>query len=293
MIFGFCYTSFRTMFQPAYQSVVLSMLEKHLLIKGNSFSEVSNQVASIVGPLICSVLIAKWSKGAAIILDAITFVISFILIAKININASNNAIGKTSIVNLYKSSIVRITQLPSSPELFNTIVYSAICIFLTGSLIRFVLPAHILLITNNEAYVGYAMSIMAVGSICGAFLFSKIHKNISKSALLLYWALYGLTFLIISLSINTKISAILIFILGLLGVIVDIILVYNIQTYSKNDEIGKNFGIFSTFANTAEAFSNLASGVIGLISISSAFVFMAALLSIIPGCKYITIKLKN
>ena len=73
----------------------------------------------------------------------------------------------------------------------------------------------------------------------------------------------------------------------------DIILVYNIQTYSKNDEIGKNFGIFSTFANTAEAFSNLASGVIGLISISSAFVFMAALLSIIPGCKYITIKLKN
>ena len=190
MIFGFLHTFFRTLFQPAFQSTITSMLEKKLLIKGNSISQISTQIASIVGPFVCALLIAEWNKGTAIILDAITFAISSICIAKTNITISSKEFSKKSILNLYKNAFLRITQLPSSPILFVTILYSAICIFLTSSLIRFVLPAHILLVTKQESYIGYAMSMVAIGSILGAFVFSRTFKKISNSDLLNNFRIY-------------------------------------------------------------------------------------------------------
>lgn len=292
MIFGFLHTFFRTLFQPAFQSTITSMLEKKLLIKGNSISQISTQIASIVGPFVCALLIAEWNKGTAIILDAITFAISSICIAKTNITISSKEFSKKSIFNLYKNAFLRITQLPSSPILFVTILYSAICIFLTSSLIRFVLPAHILLVTKQESYIGYAMSMVAIGSILGAFVFSRTFK-ISNSDLLFYWMLYGATFLVISLNENLYIVSLCLFLLGIVGVIVDILIVYNIQIHSLEDEIGKNFSIFSTSANTAEAFSNLIAGIVSIIGLSSAFVVISTVLSLIPGYKYLTIKFRR
>lgn len=288
MIIGFVYTSFRTIFQPAYQATITTMLDKDLLIKGNSLSEVCNQIASIIGPLICSLLIVHWSKGFAVLLDSLTFAISFLCIMKINISQTiENDVVNIKITNLYKEVLYKIRSLPDSKILFDTIVISAVCIFFTGSLIRFVLPAHILNVTNNESYIGYAMSIMAVGSILGAILFSRVKVSNTGSSLMFCWALYGALFILISLLHNIYFSIVAIFTLGVVGVVVDILLVYNIQTFSKPDEIGKNFGIFSTFANTAEAFSNLISGIAGLISIGVAFTVMSIFLCVIPGYKYV------
>jgi MFS family permease len=293
MIFGFLHTFFRTLFQPAFQSTITSMLGKELLIKGNSISQISTQISSIIGPLVCALLIARWNKGIVIILDAITFAISCICIAKTNIPISGKDCSKKSIFDLYKNAFLTITQLPSSPILFVTFMYSATCIFLTSSLLRFILPAHILLITKQESYIGYAMSIIAIGSILGAFIFSRIHTKISNSDLLLYWMLYGATFLIISLSKNLYIVSVCLFLLGFVGVIVDIIIIHNIQTYSLENEIGKNFGIFSTSANTAEAFSNLISGIVNFIGFNLAFIIISTLLYLIPGYKYFMMKFRQ
>lgn len=292
MIFGFIFTGFRTMFQPAYQSAVVSLLTQNQLVKGNSLSEVSKHIASIIGPLLCSILISFSGKGAALILDAVTFLLSLLFIAYLSLPHTKVVI-KQKLTDLYRQSLIQIGRLKSQPELFITIVYSALCIFLTGALIRFILPAHILDITKNEAMVGYAMTILAIGSIFGATLFARINKKIVLKDLLWYWMLYGATFLAIAWNFNLYANLGLIFILGGVGVIVDIILVYNIQYYSHSEDIGKNFGIFSTFANTAEALSGLVSGVFAMLSIKMAFIGMAALLCVIPGYKYLNLNKKD
>ena len=58
----------------------------------------------------------------------------------------------------------------------------------------------------------------------------------------------------------------------------DITLVTVIQTYSEKNNIGKNFGIFSTLANTSEALSSLLSGVIAIFSIIFSFVTLTLLI---------------
>jgi hypothetical protein len=294
MFIGFTYTSFRTIFQPAYQTMVTSILERDLLIKGNSFSEICNQIASIIGPLICSIIIAHWNKGFAILLDSLTFAISFLCIMKINVvQKIDNKVSKVKIINLYKDVLHKVRFLPDSKILFDTIIISSICIFFTGSLIRFILPAHILNVTHDEAYIGYAMFIMEIGSILGALLFSRLKVSNTGSSLMISWAIYGAIFVLLSFLHSILFGTITVFILGFIGVIVDIILVYNIQTYSKPDEVGNNFGIFSTFANTAEAFSNLISGLAGFLSINIAFTMMSIFLCIIPSYKYIRQKQNN
>ena len=48
--------------------------------------------------------------------------------------------------------------------------------------------------------------------------------------------------------------------------------------YAEKNNIGKNFGIFSTLANTSEALSSLLSGVIAIFSIVFSFVTLTFLI---------------
>jgi hypothetical protein len=52
--------------------------------------------------------------------------------------------------------------------------------------------------------------------------------------------------------------------LGVAGAFVDVAIAGNIQRFSGSDNIGRNFGLFGTLANTGEALSGPMSGVLTL-----------------------------
>ena len=66
------------------------------------------------------------------------------------------------------------------------------------------------------------------------------------------------------------------------GAFVDIGIITNIQQKSNKLDIGKNFGLFSTLANTSEAASGLIDGIVSTSGLTIAFLILSVLTLILP-----------
>ena len=118
-----------------------------------------------------------------------------------------------------------------------------------------------------DSLIGYAMSLTALGTIAGAMLCGKVTRDFSTRRLMLYWCLYGVALSLLPVCASNA-TAILVgcIVLGVFGAFVDVVLPTNIQQLSTDHNIGKNFSLFSTLANTGEALSGGLAGVIVLFS---------------------------
>ncbi|WP_019223955.1 MFS transporter [Bartonella rattaustraliani] len=164
--------------------------------------------------------------------------------------------------------------------LFVAIVGFALCILFTGSVLRFIIPAVAVISGEGEIFTSFLFSLMAVGTIIGGFVYAWFIKRRSPPKLMWLWFLYG--FFILTMSVSTFFSLYFLlplsFLLGICGAWVYITLVTIIQSHSQKENIGKNFGAFSTFANSAEAISGLVSGGLAAIGLIVSFIVMTSLI---------------
>ncbi len=123
-------------------------------------------------------------------------------------------------------------------------------------------------------------SLMVVGTIVGGLLYSKIILNITSLRLMVFWLLYGVILFVMLLTsiLYLKLILRLAFVLGFIGVFVDISLVSAIQLYSRREDFGKSFGTFSTLANSAEAVFGFIAGLFVLVGLMNAFLAMSTLI---------------
>lgn len=115
---------------------------------------------------------------------------------------------------------------------------------------------------GTEVEVSYIFAALASGTVVGSLLYAKFSVIRSPSALMKWWMAYGAVFILLACTINLSItlSYVISFVLGGCGAFVDISIVSLIQALSGKQDIGKNFGLFSTLANTGEAASGLIYG---------------------------------
>lgn len=269
IISSFLFTFFRVFFQPACQALIPLTVKKHQLLKANSLTQISTELSIVIGPILCAYLIKINLKSSILLIDSITYLFSIIILLFVKEKSEYFNKFSINLNDIYKKSYTYFLAIKKTKPLFNVILYSGICILFTSSLLRFVLPGHILIISNHkEEFVGYVISSIAVGTVIGSIIFSKIKNAINEIDIMKYWIVYGSTFLIISISKDINFLIFISFILGYIGSFVDIGIVSFIQTNSNNNEIGKNFSIFSTVANTGESISGLLSGIIAFFSIN-------------------------
>jgi DHA3 family macrolide efflux protein-like MFS transporter len=159
---------------------------------------------------------------------------------------------------------------------------TSVCVLFTASLLRFVLPASIVSIYDSEALVGYVFSMMSFGTVIGGICYTLLVKNSTPIQLMKSWVTYGLLFLAVSIAIRFHLASvfIIIFFLGFSGAIVDISIITNIQSLSAKGDIGKNYVIYSTIANTCEAASGLVSGMFSLLAGGASFSIVSLLVAV-------------
>lgn len=276
----------RTVFQPAFQSSIPLLASQDKLVKINSINQVLEEVGSLLGPLLTAVIISKYNKEAVLLIDALSYFISFFLILLIQFNfvtKSKVTLRKFRIKNVLYETLNHFRYLTKfNQDLIQIIVKSSICILCVASLLRFILPAYILNLTDSEKLVSYSFSALALGTIIGGLTFSKLQFKITAVNTMKSWLLYGLLFF--SLAFITKIEFIILtlVILGFVGAFVDIFLVSFIQKRSNDNNIGKNFSLFSTLANTGESASGILGGFLAAISLKYALVILSSFVIITP-----------
>ncbi|EBY4401380.1 MFS transporter [Salmonella enterica subsp. enterica] len=284
----------RSIFQPSYQTAVPRTVGTDRLTGANGVSQVAEETASVVGPLLCSLILLFTDKTWVLLFNAVTYAGSIMILSKLpETDAAKGASFR--IKNVYQETLFGIKQLYWDTRcLFIVILGSSICILFTGSVIRFIIPAVTVSYGQGEVFTSWIFSLMAAGTITGGLLYGRFLRSTSPKKVMQHWFVYGLLLLLMSFTAfhSLKFLLPLAFVLGISGAFVDISLVTVIQSWSPAENIGKTFGSFSTLANTAEALSGLISGLFAVSGLMIAFVGMSSLITLtgIISMAFVTMK---
>lgn len=269
----------RCLYQPSYQKCLYMLTEEDERVKNNSISQTVGEISSIIAPLIFSLSIIFLHKYQIILVSTLFYLFSFFSIFTIKAPFSEIKRERFSLNRVLNENLMNIKKIKlDNKVIFHTIVISSVCILFTGAILRFVLQDSVIKV-YDESIIGYVFSFMSLGALVGGIFLSRKTSFLVNP--MLYWFLYGLSLLFVYLFIEIKnllfISA---FIVGIIGVFVDIAIVTHIQTHSKSQDLGKNFGLFSTLANIAEASSGILAGGMSYLGVGITFIVMSVLISI-------------
>ncbi|MCW5221980.1 MFS transporter [Verminephrobacter aporrectodeae subsp. tuberculatae] len=278
---GMLMTVFRTIFQPAFQAAIPSLVRVDHLPTANALTQMVAETGGLVGPAMGAAALALGSPGEVLIFDALAYLVSALCVWRVSIPAGKTSGegGKPTLRRLYGEFGQNIRGLLRKPQLFMAIAYSSVCIFLVGAALRILIPAMLKNNAYSDSVVGYAMSLTAFGAIVGAAAFIRVARDFSTPRLMFYWLLYGLVLSVLPVCV-AHVAAILMgcFVLGSVGAFVDVVLPTNIHQLSTDANLGKNFSLFSTLANTGEALSGGLAGLLVLVSSVSMGVTLVGLL---------------
>lgn len=272
-LLGMAMTSFRTLFQPAFQGTIPTIVKTEHLPSANGATQMATEMGGLVGPALGGIMLATvGNPGFVLVIDAATYLLSTLCVwcavaAHTHDDPAPQEKQKLTIRSLYGDFGQNLRGALDTRELFVTIGYSALCILFVGSALRILIPALLKDSGYSDSMVGYAMSFIAFGALTGAVLCSKVIRRFDTRNLMLYWSAYGIALAILPacvVSIPTTFMGC--FVLGGVGAFADVILPTNIQNLSTDANVGKNFSLFSTLANTGEALSGGLAGLLTLVS---------------------------
>lgn len=289
-------TVMRAFFQPAFQSSIPLLTPKEKLIKVNSMNQILEEVGSLLGPLLTAMIITMYDKELVLLIDALFYLISAILILFIKLNSnikSKETIESTrfSVSFAFHETLSHIRDLTRfDKDLIQVIISSSLCILCVSSLLRFIFPAYVLELTGSERLVSYSFSALALGTIIGGLFFSRLNIEITASNTMKLWSLYGLLFCVLAFVPEFEFVIVLLILLGFVGAFVDILLVSFIQNKSNENNMGKNFSLFSTLANTGESGSGILGGFLAAISLKYSLIILSSFVIIVPSFNIFTKK---
>ncbi len=260
-VIGMLMTSFRTLFQPAFQATIRSLVRSEHLPAANGATQLAAEIGGLVGPALGGfALAAVGNAGYVLVLDAATYLLSAICVAraisKPEKRESRTDSAALTVCGLYGDFARNLKRVMARRDLLVTIACSALCILFVGAALRILIPSMLKGASYSESTIGYAMSAIAFGAIVGAALCGRIVREFSTRTLMLCWCAYGIALALLPSAISSaSLMLCACFIVGGFGAFVDVILPTNIQALSTSTNLGKNFGLFSTLANTGEALS--------------------------------------
>ncbi|VVE20805.1 hypothetical protein PAQ31011_03142 [Pandoraea aquatica] len=274
---GCVMTTFRTLFQPAFQASVPRLVDAERLVFANGMTQISIEVGGAIGPALAGVLLWAGSLTWVIAFDALTYGVAWWILMSIRPEArgafvpapesAGTADQPTShwVARVQRAWVMwwqACREIGVSPPLFSAIVMSSICILFVGAALRVMIPAWALEVGGSESTAALVASLIAGGTIAGASVFARRVRRLSAVRLLCYWAIYGGILALLPLHQGVFWLLSVAVVMGVAGACVDIVLASLIQRHSRASSVGTNFSVFSTLANTGEALSAVLAGVL-------------------------------
>ncbi|HVW49742.1 MAG TPA: MFS transporter [Trinickia sp.] len=271
-LIGMSMTAFRTLFQPAFQGTIPALVRAEHLPAANGAAQMAAEMGGLVGPALGGgLLYAVADSGYVLAIDAATYLVSALCVWR-TIAASGQAarrepIARCTLRGLYGEFAANFKASLAKRELFVSIGYSALCILFVGAALRVLIPTMLKSEGYADSVIGFAMSAIALGAFSGALVCSSVSRDFSTPSLMTYWRCYGFMLALLPLcAVSAPATFAGCFVLGAIGAFVDVVLPTNIQRLSTDANVGKNFSLFSTLANTSEAMSGAFAGALSAIA---------------------------
>jgi MFS family permease len=164
-------------FQIAYQAFVPSLLDRTRLIEGNSLLELSRSAAEVIGPTLAGGLIQVLKAPLAIAIDAVSFVASAFLIARIQVREAPPAVDATA-GQFWRSALMGL-QFVGRHASLRALAISLAAIGLSNAVIEAV---GILYLTRSiglaPGILGIVFAIGSIGFVVGALLPARLVRKL-------------------------------------------------------------------------------------------------------------------
>lgn len=174
-VVGFLTGVLTVFFDVAYQSFLPSLVQREQLVEGNSKLEVSRSVGNIAGPGLAGALVQLVTAPLAILLDALSFLVSACFLAWIRApevvrqaeqrRSMWNEIGEGLRIVLGNPLLRSIAGCTGTSNLFSSTLYSLYVLYVTREL------------GVTPALLGLVFSVGSAGGLLGALLAGRAART--------------------------------------------------------------------------------------------------------------------
>jgi len=170
-------------FYPARNAVIPNLVPGGLLLAANGLIQSSFIIALIVGPAIAGAAVELWAPSA-IIFDSVTFFVSAIFIAVMNIPQTlpeqSRAAEKNSVWEDMKAGLNFIRH---NQALSQVLVVTAIATLGIGAIVLLAIPHLKAQLGASGLEYGIAMSMLGLGSVMGGLMVNRLSRRLSTSTI--------------------------------------------------------------------------------------------------------------
>jgi len=186
IVIGFLLGTLTVFFDVAYQAYLPSLIPKEDLVEGNSKLEFSRSAAGLLGPSLAGALIALVKAPLAVVIDAISYLISALFLFSIkphhdSVAEQNDSAAPKRVTprGSLRSDIVAGLRFVFGHPALRTIGGATATSNLFGSMAGTVM----MLFAYNElglsvAFIGFAATLGSAGGLISALLADKISKRL-------------------------------------------------------------------------------------------------------------------
>ncbi|MGE5630458.1 MAG: MFS transporter [Caulobacteraceae bacterium] len=253
-----------TFFGPAISAVVPSIVEKEQLVKANSLNQLSSSFTGILGYAAGGVMIAVLGIPGLFLFDSISFILSGISEAFIEVPRVNREAAAAEIQGMKNEIFEGIRFIMSNKKLFHFIVVGGIIInfFLAPIEIYVTVFARQRLNMGSEAF-GILLSAITAGSLTMAPLVPVLGKRFSYYTLtFIGLTLEGVFIMLLGISENFYMALIIQALMGASICMCNVSLNTVFQTLIPNEMLGRVGGILQTMCQATIPLGYLLGGMV-------------------------------
>lgn len=209
LLFVFCKGVFASIFDPARQASIRTLVPKHLLPEAVTLSQISHQTMKIIGPALGGALVAVSHVSIAFIVEALCFSLAAICLIFVSFpNKDTSSVSfddkkeqdQLSYFQALREGFQHITQNPILSTAIIAASISLFIIFLYDGLIVFVSQ----LIGFHEGLFGLFVSLVGVGSVIGSLILGQLQFWKQKPLLTMLYSFFGSGFIIALMGIGAS-----------------------------------------------------------------------------------------
>jgi MFS family permease len=189
-------------FDVAYQSYLPSLVERTQLVEGNSKLEISRSGAQVGGPAVAGLLVEAFRAPFAILVDAVSFVLSglFMLRIKKAENAPSRAERREAQSSMRKELGEGLRWVLSNKYLRTIAASTATFNFFSSTMFAILLVYLARVLEMTPGVIGVIFAIANVGYLAGALTANRISRRIGVGPAIVVGAMCGIPMLLIPLA---------------------------------------------------------------------------------------------
>lgn len=279
-----------TLLTPAQSALLPEVVPDHQLTQANSVMALTLQTTRFVGPMLGGIVLAVAAPTVLFTLDAISFLLAALLVASLKHNSGSQKEDKlesferkaTTIVQDIRDGFAIVWQ---SRALQVVIGLGTVMMLSAGVVMTVLLVFVVQVLKGTESTYGYILSAQGAGMIVGGILTMTVLSRYTPATLFtIFSAIFGLLFLVVSVSSNLLLSGLGVGGMGLCMAVITICTQTLMQTMVPNEFRGRVFATIDAVTSVAVLLGAGVGGVLTDIVGVRTVLILAAIIACVAAC---------